>query len=232
MSTEEDTIGSTTTDEKDKLLAARARKYLIWAWVLLIVGILTITVGGLILIIAAHFVSQKRKKMLSVESAPEIPSEPATEIQSLRRLEGLGKTLDVFSDELTITPTGLLGMMDSIQSGGITIPISSITAIQFKDGGAMRHGYLQFGILGGGRIGGGIDEAVNDPNAITFPSSMNSEAREVKAFIENAMAQSRVQSHSGGLNVSDEVSRLADLRSKGILTDEEFTRAKAKLLSP
>lgn len=168
-----------------------------------------------------------RERQARANAAPE----PTVVDNSLRKLEGLGKTLTVSETDITIMPTGFLGIMDSINSGGITIPISSITAIQHKDGGSMRHGFMHFGMLSGGRMAANIDQAVDDPNTITFPASMNAQAREIKTFIEAAMAQTRVQSSSSGASVADEVSRLADLRSKGVLTEEEFTKAKNKILT-
>ena len=36
---------------------------------------------------------------------------------------------------------------------------------------------------------------------------------------------------SGGASTADEISRLADLKAKGVITDEEFATAKAKALS-
>lgn len=38
------------------------------------------------------------------------------------------------------------------------------------------------------------------------------------------------QGEAGGDSLMDEISKLADLKAAGVLTDEEFTAAKAKLL--
>lgn len=43
----------------------RARKYLIWGRILLVLGILTIYAGGLLLLIASYFVYKKRRKIVS-----------------------------------------------------------------------------------------------------------------------------------------------------------------------
>ena len=59
---------------------------------------------------------------------------------------------------------------------------------------------------------------------------------------ERAMKQAQAQdaatreyiqsvSSSGGASTADEISRLADLKAKGVITDEEFATAKAKALS-
>lgn len=40
-----------------------------------------------------------------------------------------------------------------------------------------------------------------------------------------------VQNSGGGASTADELTKLADLRSKGVITDDEFDRAKAKILA-
>jgi ABC-type multidrug transport system fused ATPase/permease subunit len=52
-----------------------------------------------------------------------------------------------------------------------------------------------------------------------------------QAKAQDAAAREYIQSVSGGSkSVADEVARLAELRDKGVLTDEEFQAAKAKAL--
>ena len=52
-----------------------------------------------------------------------------------------------------------------------------------------------------------------------------------QAKAQDAAAREYIQSVSGGSkSAADEVARLAELRDKGVLTDEEFQAAKAKAL--
>jgi hypothetical protein len=43
--------------------------------------------------------------------------------------------------------------------------------------------------------------------------------------------RSWVQQAAGGVSTADELTKLADLRSKGVISDTEFDRAKAKILA-
>jgi hypothetical protein len=51
-----------------------------------------------------------------------------------------------------------------------------------------------------------------------------------KASTATAQAASAAAADSGEAGLSDELSRLADLRDRGALTDSEFAAAKKKLL--
>lgn len=53
--------------------------------------------------------------------------------------------------------------------------------------------------------------------------------REQEAAAENAAPRPRTPSAGGG-ELADQLSRLADLRSSGLLTDDEFAAAKARIL--
>jgi multidrug resistance efflux pump len=52
------------------------------------------------------------------------------------------------------------------------------------------------------------------------------------AQAQNAAQRAYIQSAVGGTqSTADELARLADLKSQGVLTDEEFAAQKAKLLA-
>jgi hypothetical protein len=51
------------------------------------------------------------------------------------------------------------------------------------------------------------------------------------AQAENQAFRSWVQGPGGGGSTADELAKLADLREKGVISDDEFDRAKSKLLA-
>jgi hypothetical protein len=51
------------------------------------------------------------------------------------------------------------------------------------------------------------------------------------AQAENQAFRSWVQGPGGGVSTADELAKLADLREKGVISDDEFDRAKSKLLA-
>lgn len=97
---------------------------------------------------------------------------------------GLGEVLDVYDNRLVITPRGFLGFLIKGFKGAKTIPFRSITAVQFREAGAVS-GYLQFTIPGGieGR-GGALEAAGGDENTFVFGASRNEIARKAHRFIE------------------------------------------------
>jgi hypothetical protein len=144
-------------------------------------------------------------------------------------MNGVGEVLQVFDDKITITPKGVLGFLAKGLKGTKTIPIASITAIQFRKAGLV-NGYLQFTIPGGDESRGGALAAASDENTFMF-SGPNEGAVEIMEFIEARMKTLRQgdASFSGG-GVAAELQRLADLKTKGMLSEEEFAAAKKRLL--
>jgi hypothetical protein len=51
------------------------------------------------------------------------------------------------------------------------------------------------------------------------------------ARAQDQALRSWVQQAAGSMSTADELTKLADLRSKGVINDAEFDRAKAKILA-
>ena len=142
-------------------------------------------------------------------------------------MRGVGQTLEVFEDELTITTKGLMWAMAGSRRGTKTIPFASITAVKLKEAGVFTNGFLQFDVLGArGDLSGGMI----DDNTFVFEDS-NRTARKVKSYVEE---QIRVARASGtampAASVADELAKLAELRRQGVLSEREFRDAKRRLL--
>lgn len=144
-------------------------------------------------------------------------------------MAGVGEVLEVFEDKVPITPQGVLGFLTKGLQGTKTIPIASIRAIQFKKS-AMTNGYLQFTVPGGSESRGGVFSAASDENTFMF-AGQNELAESIRDFIEARMPMIR-SSAKGAAGWVAELSQLAELRSQGALTEEEFQRAKERLLGP
>jgi predicted Zn-dependent peptidase len=109
------------------------------------------------------------------------------------------------------------------------VPFRSITTVQFKEPGWMTAGYIQFGILGGIESSGGLAAAVNDENSVLFDKAELEAFKQLRQIVEahcGAVAQPTVAQSS----VADELKKLAELLSQGVLTQAEFDAQKAKLL--
>jgi hypothetical protein len=142
--------------------------------------------------------------------------------------------LHVYSDRLSITPKGVLAFLNKGGMGTKEIPYRSITAIQMKKAGFALNGFLQFTILGGSKSGGGLFSAVADENAFTFGGAENNAlAHQIKMFIQreiDLLHEPKQQLSPSQSSVAEELSRLAELREKGVLSDEEFFSLKKRLI--
>ena len=134
--------------------------------------------------------------------------------------------------KLTITPKGVLGFMAKGLKGTKTIPFASITAIQHKRAG-FTNGYLQFTLPGGNESRGGVFSAAGDEDTFMYSKAIESRVDAAKAFIEermNALKKLSPSQPSTGRGLVDELARLGELRQQGLLSDEESTAAKRRLL--
>ena len=156
-------------------------------------------------------------------------------MSSIHTMKGVQDQLEVFENKVTITPKGILGFMNKGLKGTKTIPFSSISAIQFKEAGAVFSGYLQFTIPGGNESKGGVFSAASDENTFMFAEKKNNAlAIQIKEYIETKVQElhspRNTQSQSA-TSLSDEIQKLASLRDSGVLSDQEFQTAKSRLFS-
>jgi hypothetical protein len=147
-------------------------------------------------------------------------------------MKGVQDQLEVYEDKVTITPKGILGFMNKGLKGTKTIPYSSVTAIQFKEAGAVFSGYLQFTIPGGNENKGGVFGAASDENSFMFAEKKNNPlALQIKEYIEQKVREMHSpKPNNATSNLTDELRKLADLRDSGVLTESEFQSAKQRLL--
>lgn len=145
-------------------------------------------------------------------------------------IEGVQDTLRIYEDKLSITPRGVLGFLNKGLKGTKEIPFHSINAIQIKMAGALTNGYIQFTISGGNESKGGLLSAVGDENTFLFKKSDNETMEKAKQFIEEKIKSAKNPS-SASVSKADELAKLASLKSSGAITEEEFQKLKAELLS-
>jgi hypothetical protein len=156
---------------------------------------------------------------------------------SIYKVSGAYEDLEVFEDRLTITPRGVGGFMTKGLKGTKTIPFRSITAVQHRKTSAIFSGYLQFTLPGGIESRGGWFSAVSDENTFNYVGGVDEDAliEEVKTYIERRIQELRDEDRGGpgtrsaGI-MADELTKLAKLRDQGVLTEDEFAKAKQRLL--
>jgi len=137
---------------------------------------------------------------------------------------------------VTIAREGFRARM-SIGKGVKRIPLSAITSVQLKPAGASMLGFIQVSLPGGNearsRFGSQSATANRDENSVTFTKRQQPGFEKLRAEIERAIVErsAPVSPAPPVVDLADQLSKLAALRDVGILTEEEFTAQKTKLLA-
>jgi hypothetical protein len=150
-------------------------------------------------------------------------------------LHGKGATGRVQVDDVwvTITRKGFRAKANyGFTRGEKRIPIASITSVQFKKPG-LSNGYIQFSLAGSIESRRGLRDATKDENSVLFRSTQRRQFEQIRDFIEAKIAERSTPSPASPLptatGVADELTKLADLRDRGVLSNEEFQTQKARL---
>lgn len=143
-----------------------------------------------------------------------------------------------YNGNLILTDTGVIikrGAKGFLLGGGMlrgdkTIPYSSIVAVQLKKAG-MTAGYIQLTLKGGSEAKSGLFQSTKDENSINFHSAFggnnNELFSEAKKLIEERINAANSPAKNSGL---DDLEKLAALKEKGIISEEEFQAKKKQLL--
>lgn len=134
--------------------------------------------------------------------------------------------LDGTSITISRKGTGLITFLNQGLQGDKMIPIHQITAVQLKEPGFATRGYLRLSINGRDPVGGALG-AVKDENAVLFDMR---NLKEFEAMRDAIKARINIGPSNGSISMADEIEKLAALRDKGLLTDEEFTAKKRQIL--
>ena len=146
-------------------------------------------------------------------------------------LDGVATRLYVYDDKVVIEHHGVLGFLIQGLSGGKIIPIHSIKSVQFREASPWVNGFIQFGISGGIEKQGGILNAAGDENSVIFYENKNEEALEIKDFIERKINHPYEEKTAPNhFSVADEIIKLKNLMTQGLISESEFEQQKRKLL--
>ena len=111
------------------------------------------------------------------------------------------------------------------------IPVASISAIEWKPPTALVNGYIEFTILGGVEhqvVGHSRTmDATQNENALVFTRKQQPQFEALRDAVDASIAAARQPAPA---SPSDQIAQLAALHQQGILSDTEFSAAKAKLL--
>ena len=145
-----------------------------------------------------------------------------------------GGTVELLEHFIVIRRQGILSALNQGLKGEKRIPFASITSVQFKEPG-ITTGYIQSGVLGGRESRGGVLDATQDENTVLFLKKAASDFRELRDIVERRALTARngdssVSTPVPSANVGEELTKFADLRDRGVLSEKEFTEQKDRLL--
>lgn len=144
----------------------------------------------------------------------------------LKTAKGINGDLELLENKIRIKRKGLMSGLR--HKGDKEILIKHITSIYFKNAGYITAGYIRFAFMGGQEYKGSFSAAEKDENAITFGPTQKSDFEEIKSMIETRMAEpERKEAAGSGINDLD---KLAELKEKGIISEEEFNAKKRQIL--
>ena len=142
--------------------------------------------------------------------------------------KGINGQIELLGNKIRISRKGALSFLTQGMKGQKEILISQISSIQFKNAGAFSNGYIQFAFMGGQEAKGGIFQATRDENSVMFKKNQQASFLHLKEAIDKV--RDAADRGSGQTSDLDELEKLASLRDRGIITDEEFEAKKKQLL--
>ena len=146
--------------------------------------------------------------------------------------EGTNGSLKVNDTTVELIRKGLNAKLLGLR-GNKEILISSITSIQFKEPGMLTNGFIQFAFSGSSESKGGVLDATKDEHSIVFTKKNLKQF----AYLRDVINQRRNEINNLSSNYNPQsnndfadLEKLAELRDKGILTNDEFELKKRQIL--
>lgn len=153
--------------------------------------------------------------------------------KSILTVKGMNGILDIKNKKVEIVREGTMSFLQGLR-GTKEIPISKITSIHFKKAGIVSVGHLRILFVGGEQTKNGLFNRSSNTleNTILFDKKQQSNFEKAKKIIEEKMeildnSQSQEQPPKSGIK---DLEKLAELKEKGIITEEEFNAKKKQIL--
>jgi hypothetical protein len=143
--------------------------------------------------------------------------------------DGSNGSVELDDHQIVIRRKGIANKITQGFQGDKSIPLRSITAVQFRPAGSLMAGCIQFTIIGGQEFRGGMLQATMDENAVLFTREQQPAFEHLRRAVEEAVSTGGgVPAQAGN---AAELQKLAELVERGFLTREEFEAQKQGLLS-
>ena len=122
--------------------------------------------------------------------------------------------------------------------GDKVIPYSQISSIEFRKAGMLANGCIQFLLLFERKSKEGVGNATLSENTVMFKPAQQPAFDRIKTAIETKMAVAKTAAvrvtiprvAPQTIPYIEELEKLASLRDRGVITDDEFTAKKRQIL--
>lgn len=158
-------------------------------------------------------------------------------------IKGMNGQIKVFEDYIILSRNGITAKTFFGFKGERTIYYKDLSAIEYKKPSFFVTGYFQFIFSGTEQKSisfnslGKSKKSLEDENTVAIRGvdpDITSLAEKVNKILQERLKSYKSLSTTQSANVSpslaDEIAKLAELKAKGLLDDEEFIAAKQKLL--
>ena len=169
----------------------------------------------------------KETRQQEVRPGVEASNETAT-----AEANGVNGQVQLFGDRVRIGRKGFSARMMMGMKVDREVLLSHIRSVQFQPVGRFVDGYIQFILVGGQKAEGEASERNENENTVTFTRSQQPEFERLNTAIRERIGTLTQGKLKEALSNLDYLEKLASLRDKGIITEEEFIAKKKQLLAP
>lgn len=143
--------------------------------------------------------------------------------------KGYNGQLTVRERSIVISRKGAMALLTQGLKGEKEIALEHVTSVQLK-GAGLTAGYIQFTFMGGQEAKGGVFQAGQDENSISFYKGSQTAFERARELIEERRRRLSSASVQAALSPAEELMRFAQLHKDGVINDDEFAAKKKQLL--
>lgn len=153
--------------------------------------------------------------------------------------KGNGGQLSFDGTYITIHRKGFAARA-TVGKGEKRLHVSQISAVQWKPAGMFTSGFIQFTVPGGNErrssFGSQNRDAGSDENSVLFTRDQQAAFEQIRAALDAAIATQHAPAPAAppaapGGSLADELTKLGQLVQQGLMTQDEYAQAKARLLA-
>lgn len=150
----------------------------------------------------------------------------------LFKANGRNGLIELYENQLVIKKK-LGGLKRMLTTGDKEIFLDNIKNVNYKSANSMTWGFIQFETAQNTKelSKGSLMSSPNDDYSVNFSKKQQPEFEKLKTEINELRSRNNSQTIiQNQFSEADELEKLADLKEKGILTQEEFDQKKKQIL--